>query len=218
MKKYFDILRSCPIFDGVNDENLTPLLGCLGAKFETYKKGDVIIAEGTSAKYIGVVMGGSAQLERVDFEGNRSIVTNIEPSELFGEAFACTDAAIPFDVIAKEPTEIMFIDCKKIIYTCSKSCEFHSQLTFNLLKIVAGKNIILNQKAEIISKRSTRKKLMTYLLLQAKKCGSRSFAIPYDRQGLADFLQVDRSGLSAEIGKLRDEGILESNRSHFKLL
>ena len=88
----------------------------------------------------------------------------------------------------------------------------------NILKIVATKNIFLNQKTEILSRRSTREKLMAFLMQQAKRHNSNHFTIPYDRQALADFLAVDRSGLSAEISKLRDEGIIKSRKSEFIIL
>ena len=219
MDKYFYVLRKCPLFDNIKNENLATMLGCLCAKVAAYSKKETIVAEGTPAKYIGLVLSGTAQIERTDYYGNRSIVTNIGPSELFGESFACAGAEkMPVNVIASENTEIMLIDCSKIISSCSNTCTFHSQMIYNLLKIVATKNIILNQKAEITAKRTTREKLMTYLLSQAKKSETNCFTIPYDRQELADYLNVDRSGLSSEISKLRDEGIIESRRSWFKLL
>ncbi|MBO5060463.1 MAG: Crp/Fnr family transcriptional regulator [Clostridia bacterium] len=219
MKKYFEILRKCPLFNDIKDENLISMLDCLDVKVIPFRKKETIAAEGSPAKYIGIVLSGTAQLERTDYYGNRSIVTSIEASELFGESFACAGAEkIPFDIIAAENAEIMLIDCEKIINPCTNACSFHSQMIFNLLKIVATKNIILNQKAEITAKRTTREKLMTYLLSQAKKSDSNCFTIPYDRQELADYLQVDRSGLSSEISKLREEGIIESKKSRFKLL
>lgn len=219
MKNFFDILQKCPLFSGIKAENLASMLSCLDAKIIKFKKREHIISEGEPAKYIGIILSGTAQIERTDYYGNRSIVTNIEASELFGESFACSEVEnIPFDVIAAEDTEVMLIDCKKITHSCTNACEFHNKMIFNLLKVVATKNILLNQKAEITSKRSTREKLMTYLMIQAKRNNSSSFTIPFNRQELADFLEVDRSGLSAEISKLREEGIIESEKSRFKIL
>ena len=164
MKKYFEILRKCPLFDDIKDENLTDMLICLDAKVSAYRKKETIIEEGEPAKYIGIVLSGTVQLERTDYYGNRSIITTIEPSELFGEAFSCANAKnIPVNAVAAKESVIMLIDCKKITCPCSNACLFHSQMIFNLLKIVATKNIMLNQKAEITSKRTTREKLMTYL-------------------------------------------------------
>ena len=219
MKKYFEILRKCPLFDNIEDANLEAMMGCLGAKIKKFNKKETVIAEGEPAKFIGIVLYGSVQIERTDYYGNRSIVSKIGASELFGESFACADAPkMPIDVIAAENSEIMLIDCKKIIVTCGSSCGFHNQMIFNLLKIVAQKNLLFNQKLEVTSKRTTREKLMAYLLLQAKKKGCNEFEIPYDRQELADYLEVDRSGLSAEISKLRNEGIVECRKNKFRLI
>ena len=219
MKDFFDILRECPLFDQIGDESLDEMLGCLGAKKCSYKKGDTVLAEGDKAKYLGIVLKGSVQLVRVDYYGNRSILTSIEPPQLFGEAFAFAGLdSVPVDVVAAEDTDILLTDAMHIARPCENACAFHRQMTLNLLQIVARKNLVLHRKIEITSKRSTREKLMTYLLLQAKKAGSSTFTIPYDRQELADYLGVERSGLSTEIGKLRNEKVLECRRSTFTLL
>lgn len=218
MEKYLEILRKCSLFNGIEDENLIGMLGCLRAKVNHYEKNEAVIAEGEPAKYVGIVLSGGVQIEQTDYYGNRSIVAAIEPSELFGESFACAGVKrIPVDVVAKEESEIMFVDCLRITQSCSNACSFHQQIIYNLMKVVATKNLMFHQKIEITSKRSTREKLMTYLLLQAKKHNSNSFEIPYDRQGLADYLEVERSGLSAEIGKLRKEGVIECRKGWFEV-
>lgn len=219
MKDFFDILRECPLFDRIGDESLKEMLGCLNAKERSYKKGDVVFAEGDKAKYLGIVLEGSVQLVRVDYYGNRSILTNIEPPQLFGEAFACAGMkSLPVDAVAATDTRILLLDAQRIARPCGNACPCHGQTILNLLHIVAKKNLVLHQKIEITSKRSTREKLMTYLLLQAKNAKSHTFTVPYDRQELADYLEVDRSGLSAEISKLRNEKVLECRRSTFTLL
>jgi len=195
------------------------MLTCLDARVEHFDKKYTILTEGKPARFIGIVLSGTAQIMRIDYYGSRSILSEIGPSEVFGEAFACAEVqAVPVTVVANEPCEVMLIDCSHILHTCSNHCGFHERLIFNLMKDLAEKTILFHQKIEIISKRSTREKLMTYLLLQAKKAGSDSFLIPFDRQELADYLEVDRSGLSAEISKLRKEGILESEKNRFTLL
>lgn len=219
MKNYFSILHNCPLFNRIEDKELCEMLSCLSAKEYSYKKGETIFAEGDKAKYIGIVLKGSVQAVRVDYYGNRSIVTNIEPPQLFGEAFACAELkSLPVDVVAADDAEILLIDAQLIAHPCKNGCHFHCQTISNLLSIVAKKNLVLNQKIEITSKRTTREKLMAYLLLQAKEAKSRTFTIPYDRQELADYLEVDRSGLSAEISKLRKEKVLECRRGTFTLL
>ena len=219
MTQYLNILRRCSLFQQIDDTHLLTMLNCLGAKVEFYDKKYTIFPEGKPAKHIGIVLSGSVQMQRVDFYGNRSIVSDAEPGELFAESFACAEVpAIPVTILANEPSEIMLIDSSHILHTCENNCGFHQQLIFNLMKTIATKNIHFHQKIGVTSKRSTREKLMEYLMLQAQKNGSNAFDIPYDRQELADYLEVDRSGLSAEISKLRKEGILESDRKHFTLL
>ncbi len=219
MKKYFSTLRKCALFAEIEDENLTAMLGCLNAKIHSYAKKENVFTEGDPAKNIGIVLSGAVQIERVDYYGNRSIMAKAGVGDLFGESFACAGTErVPVDVVAAEKTEIMLIDCRKIIYSCGNACAFHNQMILNLLRMVAEKNLLLSKKLEVTSKRTTREKLMTYLLLQAKQTGRSSFIIPFDRQALADYLEVDRSGLSAEITKLRKEGVLESKKNQFRLL
>ena len=219
MIEYFSILKKCVLFDGIDECNLNALLNCLNAKVCFYQKNQVIIAEGTPAKYFGIVLSGSVSITKFDYFGNKSIISVIEPPELFGESFACAEAdSVSVNVVARSNSEILLLDCKKIIHSCSNACEFHSRIIYNLLKILAEKNLKFNQKIEITSKRTTREKLLTFLSFQAEKNSSNSFYIPFDRQALADYLQVDRSGLSCEISKLIKEGIIESKRNYFKIL
>lgn len=219
MEKYLKILQRCPLFAQIEDKDLITMLGCLGARVASFDKKRTIFAEGNPAKYIGIMLSGSAQIVRIDYYGNRSILSGVGPSDVFAEAFACAGLpALPVTVIANEPCEVMLIDSSHIMHTCANHCGFHQQLIFNLMQDLASKIIVFQQKAEITSRRSTREKLLSYLALQAKKANSDSFDIPFDRQELADYLEVDRSGLSAEISKLRRDGVIENHRKHFVLL
>lgn len=219
MKKDLPMLLSCALFEGIDHEELPALLRCLNAKTSAFEKKETILAEGTPARWIGIVLEGTAQIMQVDFYGNRSIVGGVGKGELFGEAFACAGAeALPVTVTANEACRVLLIDCARVMHPCQSACGFHQQLITNLMKVLAMKNIFLHQKSEIASRRTTRDKLMTYLLQQAKRAGSNRFDIPFNRQELADYLQVDRSGLSVQISRLCKEGIIRSQRKHFELL
>lgn len=219
MKDYHPILEKCALFDGIRMEDLSAMMGCIGGRRVHFAKGQPIFREGDPALYVGMVLSGAVRLVREDYYGNRSIVAHLGPSELFGETYACAGiSALPVSVVADEDSEVLLMDCRRITVTCSSACAFHSRIIYNLLRLVAVKNLVYDQKIQITSKRSTREKLMAYLLNQAKLQGSNSFLIPYDRQELADYLEVDRSGLSAEISKLRKERILESEKNRFTLL
>lgn len=218
MKKYFEVLRKCPLFDGIADNDMTEMMGCLEMRKETYKKERIIFAEGDMAKYLGIVLSGMVQIIRIDYDGNRSIAATIEPPQIFGESFACAGVVLPVDVVAGSDTEILLMDAHRIAASCGTACRFHQQLIFNLLRITAAKNLMFHQKLEVTSKRTTREKLMTYLKLQAKAHHSRHFYIPLNRQELADYLEVERSGLSAEISKLRKENVIKCRKNEFTLI
>lgn len=222
MKQYSSVLEKCALFQNIYERNkesdITEMLKCLSANVMNIHKNQTILAEGELTQKVGIVLSGAVQVIREDYYGNRSIVASLETAQLFGEVFACAGIdRIPVSVIAAKDSEIMMLDCKKIITTCNNMCQFHNQLVYNMVRILAEKNLMLNQKLEILSKRTTREKLMIYLLSQAKLHNSNSFTIPYDRQELADYLSVERSAMSTEIGKLRKEGILECKKNYFRL-
>ena len=218
MKKYLQILKKCPLFLGIDENDLSVMLGCLGARVETFDKRYTIFAEGNPAKYIGIVLSGTAQTVANDYYGNRSILATSSVADLIGETFACADVeSIPVSVVAHEPCEVMFIECQRILRSCSNACGFHATMIFNLMKDLAKKNIMFHERIEITSKRTTREKLLAYLAVRARVSDSSSFDIPFDRQELADYLEVDRSGLSAEIGKLKKEGVIDCRKNRFKI-
>lgn len=219
MEKYLEILKTCPLFQKINTENLLKMLSCMGARVQAFDKKYTIFMQGNPAKYIGVVLSGTVQMVHMDYSGNRHVLGNIEAGEIFAEAFACAELPVlPITVVANEPCEILLIENQHMLHTCSNHCQFHQQIIYNLMKDLAQKVLFFHRKLEILSKRSTREKLLTYLMMQAEKEGALCFEIPFDRQELADYLQVDRSGLSAEIGKLQKEGVLKSRKREFELL
>lgn len=219
MKDFYPVLERCPLFDGIGIEDLAGLLGCLGSRKQFAARGQTVFREGDPATHVGIVLSGAVQMVRQDFYGNRSIVAHIGPGGLFGESYACAGIELmPISVVADEDSAVLLIDARRITVCCGNACAFHSRIIFNMLRLVANKNLVFDQKIQVTSKRTTREKLMAYLMSQMKLQNSSSFAIPYDRQELADYLEVDRSGLSAEISKLRKEGILKCQKNQFTLL
>lgn len=218
MKEFLPILLQCPLFAGVEAEELAAMLPCLNAQVISRGKGEYLFEEGEPALHMGVVLSGGVQVVQEDYHGDRSIVGSIGPGQLFGETFAMAQVpALPASVVCTAPSRIMLLDCCRITTTCSSACAHHQKIIMNLLHATAQKNLHLHRKLTILSKRTTREKLMAYLSEQARMHRSREFTIPFDRQALADYLGVERSALSAEIGKLRDLGVLESTKSRFKL-
>lgn len=207
------------LFDGIEECDRNELLSCLSGRKEHYREGETILMAGERADRVGLVVSGSVLVLSDDFWGNRSIMACVGQGGLFGEAFSFGRVAhLPVSVIASQMTEVLFMDCQKIITLCPSGCEFHSRLVRNMLRILAEKNMALVQKISHMSKRTTREKILSYLSEQAKKEGDASFTIPLNRQGMADFLGVDRSAMSKELGRLREEGQISFHKNRFCLI
>lgn len=214
-----NLLQDTELFRGITRQELEGILTCLGARRRTYEKGENLARVGEPVPGMGVLLSGTAQIVREDYNGAREIVSGLAPGDLFAEVFACVGlSAMPVSVLAAETAAVLWIDPQKLASPCEQVCPFHKRLTGNLLGILAGKALGLSHKLEHLSKRSTRDKLLSYLNGQAALVGADIFTIPFDRQQLADYLCVDRSAMSAELGRLRDEGVLEFHRSTFRLL
>ena len=219
MTKYIKILQNCSLFKDISPEDIERMLICLKAEVISFEKEYTIMADGLPAKYIGILLSGTARVSQIDYYGNRNIIGMVESAEMFSEAFACAGVKeLPVTVTAVEPCDVMFIDSNRVLHTCSGCCDFHQRLIYNLMTNLAEKIVFFHQKIEITSKRTTRDKLLTFLMNCSKQNESNSFSIPYDRQELADYLGVERSGLSSEISKLKAEGIIENNKNYFVFL
>lgn len=219
MKKYLNVLKTVKLFKDIEEEDLQPLLSCLCAKALRYEKGQTVFSSGDRIERFGVVLSGEVQIVQDDYFGNRSILAKIDTGNLFGESFACAEIkTLPVSAITMTESELLFIDCHRLAVPCAKACGFHSRLIQNLLSIISMKNIALTQKIEFTSKRTTREKLMSYLSAEAKNAKSSCFSIPFNRQELADYLSVERSAMSAELSKLREDGVLKYHKNQFELL
>lgn len=219
MERFFDIFEKSVLFNGIERKDYIAMMECMSAALREYSSHASIFMAGDPVVWVGLLLSGSAQVVRDDIFGNRTILTNLEAGDIFGETFACADiSAMPVSVITTRKCEVLLIDYKKIVSTCPSSCVFHSKMIKNMMNTLAAKNLHLNRKIEVMSARTTREKLLVYLMGQANAAGSRKFAIPYNRQGLADYLSVDRSAMSAELGRMRDEGLLVFYKNDFELL
>ena len=218
MTEKIDVIKNSLLFEGVAEENIAPMLKCLSARLRNYAKNDFIMHSGERTDSIGMVLSGSVLVMREDYMGNRGIIANVASGGIFAESWACTQgAALDVSVAAAEPAVIMLLDIQRVLSVCTSACEFHLRIVRNLISVLAEKNLNFSGKLTHIACRSIRGKVLSYLYSQAKCGGAEEFDIPFNRQELADYLFVDRSALSAELGKMRAEGILEFRKKRFKL-
>ncbi len=219
MKKYIPVLKKTKLFAGVGDDEINSMLSCLGARLCTYKKGEYVFRQGEHISDISVLVEGNLHIQKDDYWGNRSILGQIAVGEMFGEAYVSPEnSTLLNDVVATLDSAVIFFDVKRIITTCPSACRFHSIVVQNMFFAISEKNRKLVQKLGHMSKRTTREKLISYLSEEAKKQNSANITIPFNRQQLADFLSVDRSAMSNELCKMRDEGLIEFEKNCFKLL
>ncbi|MBQ8409395.1 MAG: Crp/Fnr family transcriptional regulator [Clostridia bacterium] len=218
MKTFISTLKKTRLFAGVSEDEITAMIPCLDAALRHYEKGEYVFRQGEDLQHLMVLAEGDLHIQREDYWGNRSILGRISVGEMFGEAYIAPESgAIMNDVIAIEDSTVILFDVRKIMTVCSSACRFHSMVVQNLFFAISEKNRRLVQKLGHMSKHSTRDKLISYLSEEAKRKGSGSFAIPYNRQQLADFLSVDRSAMSKELCKMRDEGLLRFEKNRFEL-
>ena len=218
MNNFLPVIRSSSLFSGVLEDELTAMLSCLNAEERDFPKEDFILRAGDTVESIGLVLSGSALVIQEDIWGNRNILSKAGPGQTFAAAFACASgAALNVSVVAEAPVTALFLNVKRILTMCPSACAHHSRIIHNLLNELAEKNLRFSEKLTHMGQRTTRSKLMSYFSAEAQRLGTYEFDIPFSRQQLADYLAVERSGLSLELGKMRSEGLLDFHKSHFIL-
>ncbi len=213
-----EMLGKTQLFAEIPPEKLKTMQECMHFTYKSFGAGETIWNAGQKISQIGIVMQGRVYAVSGDFWGNTSIITEYAPGASFGEAYALTKDELPvFDVVAKEDTDIIFVDIKCILTPCSNNCQAHRVLIENLLSTVAKKTRELESKISHICNRTTRDKLLSYLSSQSRRCNSLRFKIPFNRQELADYLSVERCAMSKELHRMKRDGLVDFSGSMFEL-
>lgn len=218
-KEYIPKLQSMSLFYGIKETEMQSILNCLGAYVKEYQKEQYIFSREDNIDVVGIVLSGTVNMIREDLWGNKTLLVSIRDKELFGETFACgvnKNATVSF--LAAENTKVLFLSLCCIMRTCSQVCKFHHRLIENMVMVIAEKNTILMDKVDIISKKTLREKVSTYLLQESGKQGSVYFDIPLGRVQLAEYLCADRSALTRELNKMRKEGLIDFEKNSFRIL
>ena len=210
----FETVKECPIFKNFSIDEIIEIFSVISFYEKDYKKNDIILAENTKVEYFGIITNGRIAVSNFDYFGNRNILNVFEKGDSFAEALVSLEIQIPHEVISLTDSSIVWIEYKSL----SKSL-YYQKILNNLLNIISTKNLILNKKLQILSKRTTREKILEYLSNQKKTLSLDSnFEINLNRNEMADYLALDRSNLSRELGKLKKEGIIDFKKNKFKLL
>lgn len=214
----YTFLSKHPLFFGIDPKDIEHVLSCMGSQKQYFGKNSFIFVSGRSYPKIGIILSGKARVIKENIHGDKSIIGILDQGSLFGETYACIDLPlIPVSVEAVEDCTVLLLDLNRMLKTCENTCMFHQKLISNLLKIVATKNMMLNKKMSYMTHKTIRGRLLAFLDDQAEKAGSEQFEIPFNRNELADYLCVDRSAMSRELGRMKKEGLLDYNRRAFRL-
>lgn len=212
------LLAGTRLFQGIREHEIEAMLTCLSAEERTYGKDAYIYRAGDVTGRLGVVMEGAVNIIKDDVWGNRKIIENIGGGRIFGETYACLKGEpLMVDVQASERSRILFMDVNRILTTCSSSCDFHNRLIRSLMYVLAGKNLMLTKKMDIITPKSLRERVMVYLSQESVKQGCRTVTVPFNRQQMADYLSVDRSALSAELSRMQRDGVISYEKNRFTI-
>lgn len=219
LEQYKDILRKVILFKGIELEELKNLIKCLDGNIRKYVKGSYIIREGEEINSSGIILSGKAEIIKENLLGNKSILSFLEPSEIFGEVIVCTEKKKSIvSVVATETVVVLHIDFDRIINRCCNNCNYHTRLISNMMRVIAEKNVALNIKMDYLLIKNMREKLSTFLFAKYKENNSLSFNIDLNRNELSDYLNVSRASMCRELSRMKDEGIIDYYRNGFKIL
>lgn len=214
----FSFLSKTILFKGTSPEEVEKMIDCLSAESRQFSKGERICCAGDTVQSMGLVLSGGVNIESDDLWGNKSILNHIAAGQIFAETYAClAGEPLMVNVVATEPSEILFLNTSRILQTCPSACPYHNKLLRNLLSVLAQKNLNLSQRIFHTSSKSIRGRLISYLSFQATRQGSYRIVIPFNRQQLADYLSVDRSAMSNELSKMQRDGLLCTHKNVFEL-
>lgn len=224
--QFLDILQLCPLFTQIRPEDYPHLLSCVNATEKQYRCDEYLWLNGDHITSLGIVLSGSLEISKENAAGQKHILDFVAPGQIFAEGIICTkDKISPVSVLSREASRILFLPFDKVIHPCGHSCGFHYRLTQNMITILGEKNKMLSRKIELLTLKGMREKLATYLLYEeirfqrdSSSKNSHSFTITPNRNELADYLNVSRSSMCRELGRMKEEGIIDYYQNTFRIL
>ena len=208
-----------PLFAGIDTRDMEGMLGCIGYHIRQFQKGEIIAFEEETINHVGVVLSGAVDMIKEDIWGNRTMLVRTYPEDIFGETFACgAESSSLVSFVAAQDSKVLFLSFCRVMHTCTHACQFHQTLIENMVRLIARKNRELMRKVEVVSKKTLREKILAYLSIQAQSQGGKTFEIPLGRVEWAEYLCADRSALTRELARMKEEGILDYQKNTFTIL
>lgn len=217
MEHFLTELKS-PLFEGITPTDRKTMLGCIGYHISTFQKGQIVAFEGENIKHVGILISGTVDMIKEDVWGNKTMLLRIQKDDLFGETYACgEDNLSDVTFMVSEDAQILFLPFDRVMHSCTMACVFHHRLIENMVRIIANKNRDLMRKVEVVSKRTIREKILSYLSIQARLQQSRYLELPLGRVELAEYLCVDRSALTRELAKMKEDHLIDYDKNCFRV-
>jgi len=214
-----EYIQGIELFSGIDSEDLDSMMICFDPVIRKYEKGEIAVIAGDPLQGVGIVLNGEVEVIRENAAGSKSIIAFLTKGNTFGEIAAFAGQGIwPSTVTARKESLLMFIPSDRFLGNCPRACVFHKTLIQNMLRILSAKAVQLNRKVDYLGIKSMRAKLCTYLLEQRNINKSITFILPVNKNELADYLNVSRPSMSRELGRLRDEGLIDFYLSSIRLL
>lgn len=208
-------MRNTSLFDGVSKDEYAAMMVCFKTVIKTYRKGEEIAMPHDR---LGVVESGLISLMKTDINGVRTIFEQLGEGGVFGDVLGFAWADGSFFLVAEEDSDVLYIDYEHIVKRCANACAHHSAVVSNLVKLMSEKTQALSEHLEILSRRTTREKLLAYFGMLAAKNKSLYFTLPFSQTSLADYICVDRSAMVRELKRMSEEGLIDIERRNVKLI
>lgn len=222
LQHYWGIFMSIPksaLFDGISETEYAAMLHCFETYEQSYFSGALIRTFDDKNRSVGILQSGRADILRLDADGGKTVLEQLEEGSIFGEMLAFSGAEQEnICVVCTQSCQVLYIDYEHIIKRCPKACAHHSTLVQNMLMLLSQKALLLSQRVEILSCRSIREKLLHYFSLCAHQQGSASFRLPFSMSALADYICADRSAMTREMSRLKREQIISVDGRKITLL
>ena len=211
-------MERASIYGGIPRGEFEHMMECFNANIKKVKAGESVLNYAAGLEHVCVILSGAVEIHCIDEDGNLHILETLDAGEVFGEIFSLPTERFAYIAIAKDPSEILFIDYARVVCPCVNVCDHHKKLIHNLFLLSAEKARELSKRINVLSQRTLRQKLILYLETIAAKEQSRTFEIPMTLSSLADYLSADRTAMMRELQKMRADGLIESSGRQFRLL